>query len=67
MSFIHTISRQQLMLPISIEEYVSSDNFVRFIDAFVDKILKTQSELLFRKGNLSEGRRVIRRVVCVSY
>ena len=30
MGFINTISREQLMLPVSIDEYVSSDNFVRF-------------------------------------
>ena len=34
MSFINTLPREQLMLPISIDDYVSSDHFVRFIDAF---------------------------------
>ena len=56
MGFINTISREQLMLPVSIDEYVSSDNFVRFIDSFVDKILKMQSESLLRKGKSKEGR-----------
>ena len=56
MSFINTISRQQLMLPHSIDEYVSSDNFVRFVDAFVDKILKEQVGFLFQKGKSVEGR-----------
>ena len=56
MSFISTIPREQLMLPSSIDEYVSSDNFVRFIDAFVDKFLKIQQETLFTKGKSEEGR-----------
>jgi len=56
MSFINTLPREQLMLPISIDDYVSSDHFVRFIDAFVDKILKTQPQSLFLKGKSEEGR-----------
>jgi len=57
MSFITPISREQLMLPSSIEEYVSFDNFVRFIDAFVDKALQNvSSELLLQKGYSIEGR-----------
>ena len=60
MSFITTISREQLMLPTSIEEYVSSDNIVRFIDAFVDKVLKNKpvilSDKVKSKGISKEGR-----------
>lgn len=42
MSFIIPVFRQQLMLPSSIDDYdyVSADNFVRVIDAFIDKVLK---------------------------
>jgi len=56
MSFILTTSREQLMLPVSIDEYVSSDNIVRFIDAFVDKIIKYNPELFSSKGKSFEGR-----------
>jgi transposase len=57
MSFISVNSREQLMLPSSIEEYVSSDNFVRFIDAFVDKVIRNVDPvLLFQKGKSIEGR-----------
>jgi transposase len=60
MSFIVTIPREQLMLPMSIEEYVCSDNIVRFIDAFVDKVLKIKptdlSTDVKSKGASKEGR-----------
>jgi len=56
MSYIPTVSRAQLMLPSSIDEYVSSDNIVRFIDAFVDKVLKTKPILLSQKGQSLAGR-----------
>jgi transposase len=54
-AFIKAVSREQLMMPISIDEHVSQDNFVRFIDAFVDKVLKNVSvDLLFQKGKSIE-------------
>jgi len=56
MSFIRVNSREQLMLPSSIDEYVSSDNIVRFIDAFVDKILSASSGSLTFKGKSETGR-----------
>ncbi|MDR2971675.1 MAG: IS1182 family transposase [Bacteroidales bacterium] len=57
MSFINPISRDQLILPSFLDDYVSSDNFVRFIDAFVDKVLQhVNPVLLFQKGNSIEGR-----------
>ena len=57
MSLIKPVSRDQLMLPSSIDDYVSADNFVRFIDAFVDKSLQQVSpELLLKKGSHLEGR-----------
>ena len=56
MSFINIISREQLMLPSSIDEYVSLDNIVRFIDAFVDKVLRACPELLSSKGKTETGR-----------
>jgi len=56
MSFIKTIPREQLMLPSSIDDYVSSDHIVRFIDAFVDKILEADPKLISSKGKTIEGR-----------
>ena len=56
MSFIVEVPRQQLMLPISIDDYVSLDNIVRFIDIFVDKVLMARPELLSAKGSSIEGR-----------
>ena len=56
MSFINPISREQLMLPSSIEDYVSSDHIVRFIDAFVDKVISARPDLLSQKGKSVEGR-----------
>jgi transposase len=43
------------MLPSSIDDYVSSENIVRFIDAFVDKEIKANIKL-FKKGKSPEGR-----------
>jgi len=56
MSFKITVPREQLMLPVSIDDYVSSDNIVRFIDAFVDKVLASKPESLSSKGSSVEGR-----------
>jgi len=58
MSYIVTHPREQLMLPSSIDDYVSKDNIVRFIDAFVDKALPIRASLLHfsRRGRMDEGR-----------
>jgi transposase len=57
MSFIKPVPREQLMLPSSIDEYVSSEHLVRFIDAFVDKVLQSSiPDLLLQKGKHLEGR-----------
>jgi len=56
MSLIVPVPREQLMIPISIEDYVSLDNIVRFIDKFVDKVLAARPELLPIKGSKVEGR-----------
>lgn len=56
MSYIQPKSRIQLMMPSSIDDYVSSDNSVRFIDAFVDKVIQIQPELLTDKGTSHLGR-----------
>jgi len=56
MSYIAVIPREQLMLPMCIDEFVSSDNIVRYIETFVDKALKEKAELLSQKGKSDEGR-----------
>jgi transposase len=56
MSFINPTPREQLMLPNSIDDYVSLDHIVRFIDAFVDKVLRASPELLPISGNSITGR-----------
>jgi transposase len=56
MSYIQPKSRHQFMMPSCIEEYVSSDNPVRFIDVFVDKVIEIQPELLTEKGTSHLGR-----------
>jgi len=56
MSHIQPKSRFQLTMPSIIDDYVSLDSYVRFIDAFVDKIVKIQTELLTDKGNAEVGR-----------
>lgn len=56
MSHIQPNSRVQLMMPSVIDDYVSFDNPIRLIDAFVDKIVQIQTELLTDKGNAEVGR-----------
>lgn len=56
MSFITATPREQFMLPLSIEEYVCFDHFVRFLDAFVEKVIKSRPDILPSKGGSSEGR-----------
>jgi len=56
MRYIIPIPREQLLLPSSIEEYVTSGHFIRFIDAFVDKELTSYADILFKKGKSLEGR-----------
>ena len=56
MSFIIATPREQFMLPLSIEEYVCVDHFVRFLDAFVEKVIKSCPEIPPSKGGSSEGR-----------
>ena len=44
------------MMPSLIDDYVSLDNPVRFIDAFIDKVVQIQPELLTDKGKSNIGR-----------
>ena len=56
MSYIQPKSRVQLMMPSLIDDYTSLENPVRIIDAFVDKIVQIQPELLTSKGSAEVGR-----------
>ena len=56
MSYIQPNSRIQLIMPSVIDDYVSLENSVRLIDAFVEKIVQIQPELLTDKGNTEVGR-----------
>ena len=55
MSLLKPASRHQFMLPSSLDEYVSEDNIVRFIDAFADKVT-TISKISYSKGTKDTGR-----------
>ena len=45
MAYIEGTSREQIMLfPESIDDYITEDNPVRFIDAFVENIISKQME-----------------------
>lgn len=56
MSYIQQNSRCQLMMPSMLDDYVCLENPVRLIDAFVDKIVQIQPELLTSKGKSEVGR-----------
>jgi transposase len=52
---LHFTPRGQLTLPNFIDDYVSPDNIVRFIDAFVDKVVTSDAQLADRRSSV-EGR-----------
>jgi len=56
MIYIQPNSCIQLVMPGIIDGYVSLENSVRLIDAFVDKIVQILPELLTDKGNAEIGR-----------
>ncbi|MDP4272152.1 MAG: IS1182 family transposase [Bacteroidota bacterium] len=56
MGYILPQSREQLVLSNYIDDYVSSDNPVRLIDAFVEKVIKLRLDLSTGKGNSFVGR-----------
>lgn len=56
MGYIQPCNRQQLTLPESLDSYISFENPVRLIDAFVDKFIHLQPEYSLYKGQGSTGR-----------
>lgn len=56
MGYIQPFNRDQLTLPESLDSYISLDNPVRLIDAFVDKFIHLVPEYSLYKGQCSTGR-----------
>jgi transposase len=56
MSYIKGQNRDQIMMPISLNDSISSDHFVRLLDLFVDKMVATNPEIDFKKGKQRVGR-----------
>jgi len=56
MGYIQPCDRNQLTLPESLDSYISSDNPVRLIDAFVDKFVSLHPSFSGYKGQGSTGR-----------
>lgn len=56
MGFIEPCNRNQLTLPESLDSYISLENPVRLIDAFVDKFIHLQPAYSAYKGQCSTGR-----------
>lgn len=56
MGYIQPCNRDQLTLPESLDSYISLDNPVRLIDAFVDKFICLEPTYSVYKGQCSTGR-----------
>lgn len=57
MSYIQPENRYQLTLPDCLDNYISKENPVRFIDAFADKFVRLHPDILSTyKGNRDFGR-----------
>jgi len=56
MSYIKGQNRDQIMMPISLNDSIPSDHFVRLLDLFVDKMVATNPDIDFRKGKKRVGR-----------
>ncbi len=56
MNCVYPESREQLIMPSSIDDCVSFDNPVCFIDVIVHKTVQIQPELLSGKGTSDTGR-----------
>lgn len=56
MSYIKGQNRDQLMMPISLNDSIPFDHYVRILDLFVDKMVSNNSEIKFSKGKKRVGR-----------
>jgi transposase len=56
MGYIKGQNRDQLMMPISLNDSIPSDHFVRILDLFVDKMVSNNSDIEFNKGKHRVGR-----------
>lgn len=57
MHYIEPENRFQLSLSSHLDNYVSQDNPVRFIDLFIDKLVKSNPEMFATKGKDQVGRK----------
>ena len=56
MSYIKGQNRDQLMMPISLNDSIPDDHYVRILDLFVDKMVSNNPEIEFNKGKHRVGR-----------
>ncbi len=56
MSYIKGQNRDQIIMPISLNDSIPSDHYIRILDVFVDKMVSNNSEIEFSKGKKRVGR-----------
>lgn len=56
MGYIKGQNRDQLMMPISLNDSIPFDHYVRILDLFVDKMVSNTPEIEFNKGKHRVGR-----------
>jgi len=56
MGYIKGQNRDQLMMPISLNDSIPFDHYIRLLDLFVDKMVSNNSEIEFNKGKHRVGR-----------
>lgn len=56
MSYIKGQNRDQIMMPISLNDSIPSDHYVRILDVFVDQMVSNNQEIEFSKGKKRVGR-----------
>ena len=56
MGYIKGQNRDQLMMPISLNDSIPDDHYVRILDLFVDKMVSNNPEIEFNKGKHRVGR-----------
>lgn len=56
MSYIKGQNRDQIMMPISLNDSIPDNHYVRILDLFVDKMVSNNPEIEFNKGKKRVGR-----------